>query len=142
MEVGIADGVEEKRVLDRVESFRNVDGHSSCSKRWFGSIEAIGNARDGWKKGSGSGVVGTETMLRGGGRESRGEKRKDASLQKFGGGAEERDGAIGGRDKGGFVRFRDRDDESLFPDRREVSVEDREVKERGEVRDGTGTEVF
>ena len=142
MEVRVADGIEEEWVLDSVECLRNINGHCSSSERWFGSVETVGHSREGWKKSSGCGVRRTKTMLRGGRRKSRREKRKNASLQELRSGTKERDWAIGGGDKGGFVMFRDSDDEGLFPDRGKVSVKNKEVKEGGEVGDGTTAKVF
>ena len=79
------------------------------------------------------------------GREAGEEGEEDGAnktLKNFRGGAKEGDGAIGNARGRGFVRFKDRDDEGRFPDRREIGVGKREVKKRGKKGDAEGTEVL
>ena len=52
MEVSGTDGVEEERVLNGIESLRNVNGDSSGTERRFGSVEARRDARHSRKKSS------------------------------------------------------------------------------------------
>ena len=84
---------------------------------------------DGGKESSYSGVVSSEAMLGRGVRKRGGEVRKKKTLKDFGGRAQKRDGAVR-RGKGGrFTRFEDRENESVFPDSREITVLDREVEQ-------------
>ena len=131
VKVGAADHVQEKAMLDSIEGLADVDSDRGCPERRFSFVEARRNSSDGREESSGSGVTGTESMLGRRRRERRGEKGKDQTLKDFRGGAQEGDGAIRGRDVGGFVRFRDGNDSSTFPDGREFSVRDRKIKEGG-----------
>ena len=63
MKIGVADGIQQERVLDGIESFRDVYGDSRCTERWFRSVEARGDASDGRKESSTGRVVRAETVL-------------------------------------------------------------------------------
>ena len=118
-------------MLDGVKSLRNVNSHRGSAKGRLPLVEAFGDLSDSGKESRSGRVEGAEAMLGRGGSKSRREKRENEPFKNFRSRTEEGDWTIGGRDKGGFVRFRDREDEGLFPDRGEVRVFNREVKERG-----------
>ena len=68
----------------------------------------MGDAGNSGKKCGGGGVLWAEAVLgRGGGERGR-EKGKNTAFEDFRGGTEKGDGAVGSREGGGFVRFRDR----------------------------------
>ena len=68
VEVGGAEGGDEFGVVDHVESFRQVDGHSGGAFR-FGLVEASSHLGNQGQQVSGAGVASTETVLSGGERE-------------------------------------------------------------------------
>ena len=144
VELGVVDGVDEKRVVDGVERFTDVDRDCCRAERRFRAIEAYSDTGGGRKEGSSSGVSRAEAVLgrRRRRRERGGEKREETAFENFRGRAKEGNRAVGGGQEGGFTGFGNRDDKGLFPDTREVRFLDREVKEGGEVGDGASTEVL
>ena len=84
------------------------------------------------KESGGGGVAWAEAVLGRGGGEG-GEEGQDTAFKNLRGGAKERDGAVGSRDGGRFIGFRDREDEGLLPNRGEVRRLEGMVKEEGEV---------
>ena len=66
----------------------------------------------------------------------------DEAFEKFGGRAEERDGAVGRREVKRLTRFRDREDKGVFPDSGDISRVKGEIEEGSEEGKGLGTEVF
>ena len=77
MKVGIANGVEEERVLDGVKCFGDIDGDYGGAKRRLGGIKTIGDLGDSGKQGSNARVLGTETVLVRGRRKGGGEEGED-----------------------------------------------------------------
>ena len=83
VEVGAADYVQEKAMLDGIEGFADVDCDRGCPERRFRFIEASCDLSDGREESSGSGVAGTEPMLGRRRGERRGEKGEDQTLKDF-----------------------------------------------------------
>ena len=141
MEVGVANLIEEKTMLDGVESFGDVYRDHCRAERRFSFIEAVSDSRDGGEEGCSSRVLGSKAVLGWGRGERRREEGKNKTLKDLRGRAKEGDGAVRGGDRGGFTGLRDGNNKGLFPNRGEVRGLDREVKKRGEVGDGTSTKV-
>ena len=134
VELGVVDGVDEKRVVDGVERLTDVDRHKRRASRRLALIETDCDSRNDWEKSSGGGAVFGVAVL-GGGLGKGGDKvGKNKTLEDFRGRAKKGDGAIGSREVGGFSGFGDGDNCGAFPDRGEFSVRDREVKQGSEER--------
>ena len=75
-------------------------------------------------------------------REAEEDGGANKTLQELRGGAEEGDGAVGGTHLGGFSRFKDREDEGLLPDGREIGRGKGEVEEVSEEGETKGAKMF
>ena len=69
-------------------------------------------------------------------------EREETSLEDLGGRREEGDRAVGGAHLGGFARFKDREDEGLLPDGREIGRGKGEVEEVSEKGETKGAKMF
>ena len=83
-----------------------------------------------------------EAVLGGGPGKVRKNEGADKAFKKFRGRAEEGDRAVGGAHLGGVSRFKDREDEGLLPDGREIGRGKGEVKEVSEERETKGAKMF
>ena len=93
-------------------------------------VEAIYCLRDDRKESSSSGSEGPKAMLPARERNRRrSDVREKETLKNFDCRGEKRDRTIRGAKMGGFSRFRDRDDMGSLPNRGDVSIRNREVKE-------------
>ena len=110
VDVGVADLVEEKSVVDRIEGLADVDADGGGAQRGFPLVEAVGDTRDSREESSYARVGRAETMLSRGRGERRGNEGKDKTFEDFRDRAEERDRAVRLRVKREFLRFGDRDD--------------------------------
>ena len=107
-EIGVADLLEKKGMLDNIEGFADVNGNNDRPQGWFLLVEAVGDVRRCREKSSHAGVVGTEAVLSRCRLEMRRDERKHETLENFGGGREEGDWTVRGGEMSGFTGFRDR----------------------------------
>ena len=142
MEVRVAYGVEEEGVLDCVKRLRNVYGDHGRAKRRFWRVESRSHPGDGREEGGGSGMARAETMLGRRRRERGGEEGENTAFKDLRSGTKEGYGAVRGGDGGRLPRFGDWKNESLFPDRGNFRVPDREVEKGGKVGDGATSQMF
>ena len=63
MEICRGNGVQEKRMVDHLEGFADVDGDGCCSKRRLSLVESRSDLVDEREQGSGCRVVGPKPML-------------------------------------------------------------------------------
>ena len=142
MKVRFTYGIEEERVLDSIEGFRDIYSNCRGTERRLRGVEARGDACSSGKESSNRRVVRTEAVLGGGWRERRREMGENATFEDFRGGTEEGDGAVGGRDGSRFTGFRDWQNDGLFPDGRHFRLTNRQVKEMSEKRYSPTPKVF
>ena len=110
MKSRFCDHAQEEIMIDNIERLRYVQADDAGSSRRFRCIKSLGCGGDEWKKSGGGGMKGGKAMLGGRAMEGRGERREKDAFEEFGSRAKKGDGAIGGRDRGGFPRFKDRED--------------------------------
>ena len=96
--------------MHSVKCLRNVNSHRGSAKGRLPRVEAVSDTSNSGEESRRGRVEGAEAMLRRGRGKIRGEKGEDEPFKNLRSRTEEGDWAVGGRDKGGFVRFGDRED--------------------------------
>jgi hypothetical protein len=122
-------------MIHPIESFADVDGYNRGPSRGFRVIKPICDTSGDGKKSRSTGMEGNEAMLFTSRGKRSNEIREYEPLQNFDSRGEKRNGVVGGAKVRGFSWFEDRDNIRCLPDRGEVSLTDRVVKESSEIGD-------
>ena len=129
-------------MANAVESFGQVNSSDNGTRWRFPLVETNSNFGDQGSKGRDGGSAWGKAMLEG--RASKMGKNEGANqaFKKFRGRAKQGNRSEGGTKVRGFARFKDREDEGLFPKGREVSRAKGEVEEVSQERNSKRAKVF
>lgn len=123
---------EENRMVNCIESLRDVKSDQTSPRGGFFLVEAISSSHNNGKEGSVGIPERPKTLLGGRKMEKRRiDKGKKKMLKDLDSRREERDGAVKSALVKGLARLKDRDDVGFLPYGREVSIIDREIEEFG-----------